>query len=164
QEFAVAPLPVPDTEVGGGGIGVGKSPSPSPNTHPPTPDALMQYPAVQLFLDRARKVRPDFPLTEANAPSVAALCQRLEGIPLAIELAAAWISVLSPAQILERLSRRFDLLVSRRKDIEARHQSLRATLEWSCQRLEQETLRFLARLSVFRGGWTLEAAEGVSPP
>jgi tetratricopeptide (TPR) repeat protein len=122
----------------------------------------MRFPSVQLFVDRARKARPDFQLTEANAPFVAALCRRLEGIPLSLELAAAWAAVLSPAQMLERLSRRFDMLVSRRKDIAQRHQSLRATLDWSCRRLKPETRRFLARMSVFRGGWTLEAAEEVS--
>jgi predicted ATPase/DNA-binding SARP family transcriptional activator len=182
QEFAIAPLPVPDMGVGGWGLAVpphvgasagasvGESPSPFPNPQPltpgaerpPPPDVLMQFPSVQLFVDRARKARPDFQLTEANAPFVTALCQRLEGLPLALELAAAWASVLSPAQMLERLSGRFDMLVSRRKDIEERHQSLRATLDWSCRRLKPETRRFLARLSVFRGGWTLEAAEALA--
>src|SRR5262249_19338360 len=89
------------------------------------------------------------------------LCRRLEGLPLALELAAARISVLTPRQILERLSERFTLLSSRRRDVEPRHRSLWAALDWSYHLLSPELQRFFARLSVFRAGWTLEAAEAV---
>jgi predicted ATPase len=121
----------------------------------------MEFASVQLFLDRAQAVRPDFRLNKTNAATVAALCHRLEGLPLAIELAAAWVQTLTPAQMLQRLSRRFDLLVSRRTDLPLRHRSLRATLEGSHRLLPPELQQFFARLAVFRGGWTLEAAETV---
>ncbi|HZE20265.1 MAG TPA: protein kinase, partial [Candidatus Angelobacter sp.] len=101
-----------------------------------TKDVVARYEAVRLFVDRAAAADPSFQLTDRNASLVAQICHRLDGIPLAIELAAAWISGLTPAQILTRLSRRFDLLVSRRKDLDPRHRSLRAALEWSYQQLE----------------------------
>jgi predicted ATPase/DNA-binding SARP family transcriptional activator len=118
--------------------------------------------SVDLFVDRARAVRPGFQLNETNAMAVAALCDRLEGLPLALELAAAWVRTLTPAQILQRLSQRFELLVGGRRNVAARHQSLRAAIEWSYQLLTAEQRRFFARLSVFRGGWTLSAAEAVT--
>jgi tetratricopeptide (TPR) repeat protein len=114
-----------------------------------------------LLVDRAQAVRPDFQVTAANAGAVAELCRRLEGIPLAIELAASRAQVLTPAQIVAQLARRFDFLVSRRRDATPRHRSLRAAIDWSYQLLAPELQRFFARLSVFRGGWTLEAAEAV---
>jgi tetratricopeptide (TPR) repeat protein len=92
---------------------------------------------------------------------VTALCQRLEGIPLALELAAARAQVLTPAQMLAHLEQRFEFLVSRQPRFAARHRTLRATLDWSYQLLSPDLQRFFARLSVFRGGWTLEAAEAV---
>jgi len=141
QEFPVAPLPTPSA--------------------PGTPERLLEFASVQLFVDRAQLTRPDFQVTARNAADVAALCDRLEGIPLAIELAAPWIQSLTPAQILSRIERRFDLLVSRRRDIGPRHVTLRAALEWSYRLLSPELQRFFARLSVFRGGWTLETAEAV---
>jgi tetratricopeptide (TPR) repeat protein len=113
---------------------------------------------VQLFLDRARAIRPEFELTEANAASVGTLCDRLDGLPLAIELAAARIGVLIPEQILEQLEQRFSLLVSRQRDLPARHRSLRAAVETSCSLLAPELQQFFRRLSVFRSGWTLEGA------
>src|SRR5262249_29956107 len=91
--------------------------------------------SVDLFVDRARAARPGFHLNETNATAVAALCDRLEGLPLALELAAAWVRTLTPAQILERLSQRFELLVGGRRNVAARHQSLRAAIEWSYQLL-----------------------------
>ncbi len=115
----------------------------------------------QLFLDRARAVRPDFQITPHNAPSVAMLCEQLEGLPLALELAASWIGVLTPAQILARMNRRFDLLISRGEDRIPRHRELRATIAWSCELLSPELQTFLARMSVFRGGWTEQAAQVV---
>ena len=130
-----------------------------PNTR--TPEYLMSFSSVQLFVDRAQAVLSDFQITKRNAPTVAALCERLEGIPLAIELVATWAQTLTVGQMLSRLSRRFDLLVSRRKDLPERHRALWATVEWSYHLLSPELRQFFARLSVFRGGWTLEAAEAV---
>jgi predicted ATPase/DNA-binding SARP family transcriptional activator/uncharacterized protein HemY len=139
QEFPVSPLPVPMD---------------------PTA-ALLESPAVQLYVDRARSARADFRITEENAAVVAALCRRLEGIPLAIELAASWAAILTPSQILARLERRFELLETRRRDISPRHRSLRTAIEGSYEQLPAELRLFFARLSVFRGGWVLEDAEGV---
>jgi non-specific serine/threonine protein kinase len=146
REFALPPLATPKTEKYG--------------DH--TPESLLAYPSVALFVSRAQAARPDFALTPRNAEAVARLCQRLEGIPLALELAAAWTQTLTPAQMLERLERRFDLLVSRRRDAPGRHATLRATIEWSWGLLPPDLQRFFAQLSVFRGGWTLEAAEAVT--
>ncbi|HLK61323.1 MAG TPA: tetratricopeptide repeat protein [Chthonomonadaceae bacterium] len=136
------------------------SPLPTPGTRG-MPERLMEFPSVQLFVDRAQAVKPDFQVTPRNASAVAALCHRLEGIPLALELAAAWARTLTPAQILSRLESRFDLLVTRRRDYIPRHQTLRAAIEWSCRLLSPELQRFFAHLAVFAGGWTLEAAEQV---
>ncbi len=136
------------------------SPLPTPRG-PAVPATLAESESVQLFMDRAQAVRPDFALTERNAAAVAGLCERLEGIPLAIELAAARSSVLTPSQMLAQLEGRFDFLSTRRRDIAERHRTLRATLEWSFRLLPPDLERFLVRLSVFRGGWALEAAEAV---
>lgn len=141
QVFPVSPLPVP----GGGG----------------TPESLQQIPSVQLFVDRAQTVRADFAVTEQNAEAVASLCARLEGIPLALELAAGWARTVTPAQMLAQLDRRFEFLVTRRRDASDRHRTLRAALEWSYHSLLPELQRFFVRLSVFRGGWTVEAARHV---
>jgi tetratricopeptide (TPR) repeat protein len=122
---------------------------------------LASCPSVRLFVDRAQAVRPDFQVTQRNAAAVAALCRRLEGLPLAIELAAARIQVLNPAQMLVRLEERFELLVGRQRDAASRHRSLRAALAWSYQLLSPELQAFFRQLSVFRGGWTLDAAVAV---
>ena len=122
---------------------------------------LATLPAVQLFVDRARLRRPDFELTEENAADVAALVRALDGIPLAIELAAARARVLSPARLLERLPDRFDLLSTGRSDVTGRQATLKATIEWSWALLEPWEQAGLAWSSVFRGGFTLEAAEAV---
>jgi predicted ATPase/DNA-binding SARP family transcriptional activator len=142
-------------------------PLPTPRRSDPL-DRLTTYASVQLFLDRARAVRADFRLTEGNAAAVAELCDRLEGLPLALELAAARAGVLTPQQMLQRLTGagspaagRFELLVSQRWDVSIRHRSLRAAIASSYQLLSPELQPFFARLSVFRGGWTLEAAEAV---
>jgi predicted ATPase/DNA-binding SARP family transcriptional activator len=133
----------------------------------PTPRRVALLPqmeecaSVQLFADRARSVRADFQLTEANATAVAELCDRLDGLPLALELAAARAAVLSPAQLLEQLERRFELLVTRQRDLPSRHRTLLATVEGSYQALPLELQRFFKGLSVFRGGWTLAAAQAV---
>ncbi len=123
-----------------------------------TPERLLEFASVQLFLDRARSRRPDFEITPAIAGSVASLCERLEGIPLAIELAASWIKTLTPAEILALLDRRFELLVSDRADVAPRHRSLQAAVEGSYRMLPAPLQRLVARLSVFRGGWTAESA------
>ena len=124
---------------------------------PPLPVPASQ----QLFLDRAQAARSDFQITPHNARTVAMLCEQLEGIPLALELAAAWIGVLTPSQMLARMNRRFDLLISRRDDRTLRHRALHATIAWSYELLSPELQTFLTRLSVFRSGWTEEAAQAV---
>jgi predicted ATPase/DNA-binding SARP family transcriptional activator len=126
-----------------------------------TPEQLIRFDSVRLFIDRAQAVRPDFQVTPANAAAVAALCNRLDGIPLALELAAARAQVLSPVQMLTHLEQRFAFLVSRRRDSDERHRTLRAALDGSYQLLSPELQQFFARLCVFRGGWRLEAAEVV---
>jgi predicted ATPase/DNA-binding SARP family transcriptional activator len=126
-----------------------------------TPERLLQWGSVALYADRAQLAKPDFAVTERNAEAVAGLCRKLEGMPLAIEMAAAWVKTLPPGRMLERLEHRLELLVSRRRDLPARHQSLRATIEWSYELLSPELQACFARLSVFRGGCSLEAAEAV---
>jgi predicted ATPase/DNA-binding SARP family transcriptional activator/transposase/uncharacterized protein HemY len=126
-----------------------------------SPEELARCESVQLFVERAQAVRPDFQVTAANAAAVAELCRRLEGIPLAIELAASRAQVLTPAQMLIRLEERFDFLVSRRRGVTPRHMSLRAAIEWSYHLLPGRLQRLFATLSIFRGGWTLQAAEAV---
>src|SRR5262249_38052193 len=111
----------------------------------------------------AQTVLPDFQLTERNGATIGQLCDYLEGIPLAIELAAARVALLSPTRILEQVqSNRLNFLVTRRRDAESRHTTLRATLDWSYQLLAGPAQRLLAQVSVFRGGWTLEAVQAVS--
>jgi len=126
-----------------------------------SPEVLGAYQSVQLFVDRAQTVKPDFQLTTRNAAAVAELCTRLEGIPLALELAAARALVVTPAQMLAQMERRFDFLATRRYNVEERHRSLRAALDWSYALLPAELQEFFVQLSVFRGGWTLEAAETI---
>jgi predicted ATPase/DNA-binding SARP family transcriptional activator len=163
QEFAVMPLPTPRAP--SAPLRAPGSPlrgeSPSSERGAWSPEHLSDFPSVQLFVDRARAVYREFVVTEANAAAVAELCDRLEGLPLALELAAAWAQTLTPSQMLERLERRFELLVSRHRDPSPRHQSLRATIEWSYARLAPEQQQLLAQLSVFRGGFSLEAVEAV---
>jgi len=142
REFPLMPLPVPqETD---------------------TPERLSLNESAQLFSDRAQTVKPDFQVTRGNAAAVAALCERLEGIPLALELAAGRAQVLTPGQMLRQLERRFDFLVSRQRDVALRHQTLRGAIDWSYQMLSPELQRFFASLSVFRGGWNLAAAEQVT--
>jgi predicted ATPase/DNA-binding SARP family transcriptional activator/transposase-like protein len=113
--------------------------------------------SVQLFIDRMRLVRPLFELTVDNIEIVSALCRRLDGIPLAIELCAAWAHSLSPQQMLEKLLNRFELLICDNSDVVQRHRSLRAVIEYSFDQLNPELRRFFAMMSVFRGGWNLDA-------
>ena len=115
--------------------------------------------AVQLFIERARDVLPTFALTETNAAVVSAICARVDGIPLAIELAAARVRHLSPEQILARLSDAFALLTTGARTALPRHRTLRATLDWSHDLLPEDARTVLRRLGVFRGGFTLDLAE-----
>lgn len=141
QVFPVPPLPVPD--------------------EPQEPDLLLRFAGIELFVHRAQAVNRAFRLTERNSRDVVALCRRLDGLPLALELAAGWAQTLTPRQMLDRFGRKFDLLVSPYVDGSARHKTLHTAMEWSC-RLLSPALRFLfAQLSIFRGGWTLEAAEAI---
>ena len=135
-------------------------PLPVPS-RPGTPDRLMEFACVQMFVDRAQAVSPDFQITARNAPVVAAICEKLEGVPLAIELAAARAQSLSPTQMLGQLARRLTFLVSRKKNVEPRHQSIRAAIGWSYDLLPADLARFYSQLSVFRGTWTLEQAQQV---
>jgi predicted ATPase/DNA-binding SARP family transcriptional activator len=125
------------------------------------PDALLASEAVQLFVDRALLSRPDFALTEANGAAVAQICRRLDGIPLAIELAAARVKGMPAEQIAAGLDDRFRLLIGGSRTALPRQQTLRALIDWSYGLLSQQERTLLRRLSVFAGGWTLEAAEAV---
>lgn len=126
-----------------------------------SPNQMEDAEAVRLFVDRARAARPGFALTEANAASVARICRQLEGVPLAVELAATQVRALAPEQIQARLRERFERLGSGPPAAGTRHQSLEAALEWSYQLLAPEEQSLLRRLAIFRGGFTTEAAEAV---
>ncbi len=144
HEFPVQPLAIPDL------------------THLPGSEALSQYAAVALFLQRALAARPDFQLTSANIRTIAEICVRLDGLPLAIELAAARIKLLPPQALLARLEHGLQVLTSGARDAPLRQQTLRNTLAWSYELLDAEEQRLLRRLCVFVGGCTLEAVEGLS--
>ena len=126
-------------------------------------DAARESPAVALFVERSRAVRPDFDLTSGNVRAVVQICAALDGVPLALELAAARIRLLSPELMLARLDRRLPLLSGGMTDLPERQQTLRRTIEWSTQLLGEEERRLLALLGVFMGGFTLEAVESLSP-
>jgi len=126
-----------------------------------TATSVLTSEAAQLFVERAQAILPAFQLTDSNAGAIAHICRRLDGLPLAIELAAARIRVLSVEQIAERLDRRFDLLTAGARATIPRHKTLRAAIEWSFDLLDERERRLLRRLSVFAGGFTLEAAEHV---
>ncbi len=117
--------------------------------------------AVRLFLDRAGQMAPNFTITEANAPAIAEICHELDGIPLAIELAAARVRMLAPRQIAHRLGDRFHLLTGGSRMAMPRQQTLQASIDWSYELLSDGERALLRRLSVFTGGWTLDAAEQV---
>jgi predicted ATPase len=121
---------------------------------------VASYPAVQLFLDRAAIARPGFALSVDSARAVAEICRRLDGLPLAIELAAARIRVLSPGELLGRLGRRLALEGGAR-DLPERQRTLRATIDWSHQLLDGDEGRLFAYLSIFADGWTGQAAERI---
>lgn len=126
-----------------------------------TPGELLRYPAVQLFVDRAEAVRPDFTLNSDNAEAVATLCARLDGLPLAIELAAARSRLLTPQEIVTRLSRSLPLLTGGPRDLPSRQQTLRGAIKWSYDLLDATEQHLFARLGVFVGGCTLDAAEAI---
>lgn len=142
QEYAVPPLDLPDPE------------------HL-DPQALADCESTALFMQQARAVRPDFELTAENALDVAKICVRLEGLPLAIELAAARVRLLSPRTLLARLSSRLDTLTGGAHDLPARQQTLQNTIEWSYNLLTAGEKLLFARLAVFRGGCSLEAIESI---
>ncbi len=146
HDFQVPPLPVPETE------------------HLPDVARLMEapeYAAVQLFVDRAQAVQADFTLTEANAAAVAEICARLDGLPLAIELAAARTRLFTPQALLARLDRRLPLLTGGALNLPPRQQTLRGTIDWSYMLLTPDEQLLFARLAVFVGGWALDVAEAV---
>ncbi|HTS15916.1 MAG TPA: adenylate/guanylate cyclase domain-containing protein, partial [Candidatus Sulfotelmatobacter sp.] len=146
QEYPVPTLGIPDL------------------AHLPPLEGLAQVDGVALFVERARTARPDFQLTEANAPAVARLVAALDGLPLALELAAARIKVLTPEGMLERLQGRLDLLGGGSRDLPARQQTLRGAIAWSYDLLDPATRRLFACIAVFVGGFELEAAEAVCGP
>ncbi|HLJ54716.1 MAG TPA: AAA family ATPase, partial [Chthonomonadaceae bacterium] len=133
-----------------------------PPSHPCSPERLAEFPAVALFLDRARLVRPDFTCTARNAEAIVTICQRLDGMPLGIELAAARISTQSPAQIADSLDAGLMELRSRQRGIPERHRSLRAAVQGSYDMLDGPQKSLFAALSTFRDGWTGEAAASVT--
>ena len=139
------------------------SPFPLPDLQPlPSVDALSRYEAVQLFVERAKAVLPTFALADHNATAVATICARLDGLPLAIELAAARIKMLSAAQIAARLTDRFQLLVNGTNPAQPHHQTLKAALDWSYGLLTQPEQLLLRRLALFACSFSLEAAEAIS--
>lgn len=125
----------------------------------PSPDELLAYPAPRLFAERATAADPAFRITPGNAPAVAHICQQLDGMPLALELAAARARAMRVEQIAERLRDRFALLTRGSRTALERHQTLRSLIDWSHELLSEPERTLLRRLSVFAGGWTLEAAE-----
>jgi predicted ATPase len=146
HSFPVSPLELPD-----------------PSQLPP-PETLSECPAVALFIERAQAVHPAFRLTAENASTVAELCARLDGLPLALELAAAQTRVLSPEAMLGRLPHRLQLLQGGARDLPGRQQTLRRTIDWSHELLNDYEQAVFRRLSAFAGGFTLEAAQAVADP
>src|SRR5215204_31069 len=142
QEVAISPLPVPE--------------------HHDSYAVLAQNPAVRLFVHRAKAVKRDFDLTDENAGVVAAMCRQVDGLPLAIELAAARVKVLPPAALLARLESRLPLLAGGPRDAPARQRTLRNMIAWSHDLLTSEEQMLFCHLGVFAGGWTLDAADEVT--
>jgi predicted ATPase len=132
--------------------------------HLPDVARLTQYEAVALFIERAQAAKSGFAVTNENAPAIAEICVRIDGLPLAVELAAARVRVLPPQALLNRLDQRLKLLTGGAHDLDARQQTLRATIDWSYELLSKEEKALLARLSVFAGGCRLDAAEAVCDP
>jgi predicted ATPase/class 3 adenylate cyclase len=146
QEFGVEPLSLPDLKA-----------------HPPL-DALRQYEAVKLFIERAVAVKPDFAATSENAPAIAGICERVDGLPLAIELAAARIKLFSPQALLTRLETSLAVLGSGARDLPGRQRTLQGAIDWSYELLDESHRRLLNRFSVFARGAFLEQAETVCGP
>jgi non-specific serine/threonine protein kinase len=144
-------------------IAVGSMQTPPPRSPNETPEGteIAEYESVLLFVDRARGSRPDFVLTPGNAPDVSRICRRLDGIPLAVELAAARVRVLDTAQIASRLDESFKLLTGGRQDGLPHHKTIQACIDWSYQILAREEQTLLRRLSLFADQWSLDAAERV---
>jgi predicted ATPase/class 3 adenylate cyclase len=143
REYPLAPLELP------------------PSSNADSAASLMAYPAIALFVERARATRGSFELTPQNGRAVAAVCRRLDGLPLALELAAARLRLLSPEALLERLAHALDVLTSGPRDAPGRHQALRATIEWSHSLLEEPEQRLFRRMAVFAGGCTVSDLEAV---
>ena len=143
QEFPVPPLALPDSK------------------STPSLEVLSKYPAVALFVQRAAAAKPDFELNAENARAVTEICARLDGLPLAIELAAARVKVLSPSAMQTRLASRLQLLTGGARDLPQRQQTLRAAIDWSYDLLSAAEQKLFRRLSVFVGGCTLEGVEAV---
>ena len=143
QEYPVPPLELPD------------------HKRLPSVERLTQYEAVRLFIERAKAASPDFSVTNENAPAVAEICVRLDGLPLAIELAAARIKLLTPRAMLERLGSRLKLVTGGARNLPERQRTLKSTIEWSHALLEEGEHVLFARLAVFAGGRTLEAIEAI---
>jgi len=141
QTFSIPPLAVPVTDA--------------------DRDAIALHDGVLLFVERARGVDADFVLTAVNAPAVAQVCRRLDGVPLAIELAAAQVSAMSPVELARRIDHRFETLTGGRRRSVQRHQTLRAAIDWSYELCTEPERRLLARMGVFAGGHTRESAETV---
>jgi predicted ATPase/DNA-binding SARP family transcriptional activator len=157
--WPVPPLAVPaaaDVEAGGAAALTGRDAEGAA-----APEVLAGYDAVRLFAERAVAADPGFTLDAASAPVVAELCRRLDGLPLAIELAAARVRALPVTEIADRLGDRFRLLAGGGRTVDPRQQTLRATVDWSWELLEEPDRRLWRRLSVFSGGWTVAAAEEV---
>ena len=146
REFPVSPMTLPDPD------------------HLPPLAQLADVDAVRLFVARAQSVQPTFALGDENAAAVAAICHRLDGLPLAIELAAARIRILPPQALLKRLEQRLPVLTGGARDLPARQRTLRDTIAWSYDLLPSTERRLFSRLGVFAGGWSLEAAEVVAGP
>ena len=143
HEFVVPPLALPDLQA------------------LPSVGVLAQYAAIDLFVRRTQAHKPDFTLTEANAPVVAEICVRLDGLPLAIELAAARSKLFAPQALLARLTSRLGLLTGGAQDLPARQQTIRSTIDWSYDLLDASEQALFRRLGVFVGGCTLDAAQAI---
>lgn len=143
REYPVGPLAIPDLD------------------RIPSASELAQVASAALFVDRARAASPSFELTHANAAAVSSICRRLDGLPLALELAAVRARLLSPTELLARLDQALPLLTGGARDLPERQQTMRAAIEWSYDLLDPAAQALFRRLSVFAGGWTLDAAEAV---